>query len=71
MALFRFSKKKVPACTCNRNCDVMDAEVTEIDENDNQTLQEKFKEAIRKMGLRMTEAPCPCSVRRGGQPHQR
>lgn len=37
MALFGFGKKKeekyVPACACNGNCDVVDAEVTEIVNN--------------------------------------
>lgn len=37
MALFNFGKKKeekyIPACACNGNCDVVDAEVTEIVNN--------------------------------------
>ena len=37
MALFNFGKKKeekkVPACACNSNCDVMDAEIAEITSN--------------------------------------
>ena len=67
MALFNRGKKKEkqdrPACTC----DVMDAEITEISDNGSRTLLEIAKEAVKNMGLRMTEVPCPCSARRGGR----
>ncbi len=75
MALFNRDKKKgnpkVPACACNGSCDVMDAEIAEIPDSGSKTLLETSKEAVRSIGLRMTEVPCPCSIRRGGQPRQR
>lgn len=71
MALFNRDKKKakqkVPVCACNGNCDVMDAEITEISDNSSKALLETSKEAVKNMGLRMTEVPCPCSARRGGR----
>lgn len=65
MALFKFGKKRSPS---DSTSDVMDAEIVEITESRSNSLLEAFKAAVRNMGLRMIEAPCPCSARRQGRP---
>ena len=65
MALFKFGKKNSPS---DSTSDVMDAEITEIADKHGSSLRETSKTAVRNMGLRMTEVPCPCSARRQGRP---
>jgi len=55
--------KKSLGCICDNNCEVMDAEIAEIGSQDKKR-KNRTHEIIKNLGLRMREAPCPCSTRR-------